>query len=68
MKRQSRHVYAVIRVNEFQSESRDWDVRITVKEVVMTKDEACREVERLNEVNKKKRVFYFWQLTRMVER
>jgi hypothetical protein len=66
MKRPNTHVYAIVRVNEFQPPTSAWDVRVTVKEVVATRDDAQREVERLNAVKRGKRCFYFWQLTRMI--
>lgn len=68
MKRQSKHLFAVVRIDEDRPEGTPWEFRVTVKEVVMTKDEACREVARLNEVNKGKQCCYFWQITRMVDR
>jgi hypothetical protein len=39
---------------------------ITVKEIVLTKEEAQREVDRLNGLNRNKQSTYFWQLTRLV--
>ena len=68
MKRQSKHLYAVIRVDKDYSESEPWESRISVKEVVLTPEEAEKEVERLNQLNGLKNDYYFWQTTRLVER
>jgi hypothetical protein len=67
MKRTARHVFAVVRVDAFQSSDSPWQNRITVKEVVQTEQEARTEVERLNTLNKAKGAVYFWQITRLVE-
>jgi len=67
MKRTAKHVFAIVRVDEFQSADVPWGNRITVKEIVMTEQEARREVERLNGINKQKGGVYFWQVTRWVE-
>jgi hypothetical protein len=53
-------VYAVVRVDEYSS-GRD---AITVKEVLPTIEAAEKEVERLNELNRDKGSYYFWQTTR----
>jgi len=67
MKRTTKHVFAIVRVDEFQSADVPWNNRITVKEIVSTEQEARLEVERLNGLNKKKGGVYFWQVTRLVE-
>ena len=38
---------------------------VTVKEVVLSSDEAEREVERLNRLDASKGCRYYWQLTRI---
>lgn len=53
-------VYAVIRIDEYSS-IRD---SITVKEILPTMEQAEREVERLNRLNRDKSSYYFWQATR----
>lgn len=67
MKRTTKHVFAIVRVDNFQSADVSWSNRITVKEIVATEQEARDEVERLNGLNAKKGGIYFWQLTRFVE-
>ena len=66
MKRTSKHVFAVVRVDEYQPADVPWTNRIIVKEIVMSEQEARLEVERLNELNKGKGCVYFWQVTRLV--
>jgi hypothetical protein len=41
--------------------------KVTVKQIVSTKDIAEREVERLTRINATKGCRYFWQTTRFVE-
>jgi hypothetical protein len=53
-------VYAVVRIDEFLSR-RD---AITVKEILPTLEQAEKEVERLNELNRDKGCYYFWQAAR----
>jgi hypothetical protein len=64
------HVYAVVRIDLPDSESVDeiagdpalW---ITVKEIVPTREEADKEVQRLNALNADKGCIYFSQVTRL---
>jgi hypothetical protein len=59
------HVYAIIRVDQFQgSETLPQDM-ITVTRIVH--DQACaeQEVERLNHLNADLGCTYFWQITRL---
>ena len=67
MKRTTKHVFAVIRLDRFQTESIPAPSCITVKEVVTTKEKAQSEVERLNAINQGKGCEYFWQITRLVD-
>jgi hypothetical protein len=53
------HVFVVIRVDEFEG-----DERITIKEVVTTREVAEREVDRLNQINGEKDCWYFWEQSR----
>lgn len=62
MKNQT-HVYAVIRLDNFLPP--DSEFRFTVKEIVLSKELAIKEVERLNLLVKDKDIQYIWQLTRM---
>jgi hypothetical protein len=62
--RNQKHVYAVIRIDEY-FEDTDMEKRITVKEIVETIDEADEEVKRLMKLNAEKGCKYFWQTTRM---
>lgn len=48
MKKTTKHVFAIIRADEFRSADVPWNNRITVKEIVTTEQEARLEVERLN--------------------
>jgi hypothetical protein len=56
------NLYAVIRVDEFDSVS--GDEGITIKEILPTLEEAVQEVERLNKLQADKRCHYFWRLGR----
>jgi hypothetical protein len=61
-------VFAVVRFDSslVQSSLEDinWDWAITVKEILPTREEAVREVERLNKLEAGKGSHYFWQTTR----
>ena len=60
-------LYAVFRIDEVAGASvENMAERITVKEVVLTMEEADAEVERLNDLNRKKGCRYFWQSTKYV--
>jgi hypothetical protein len=66
MKRATKDLYAVVRVDDWQLPDVPWTNRITVKEILTTEQEARTEVERLNKLNGTKNRFYFWQVTRPV--
>lgn len=55
-------LYAVIRIDDFQT---DDESRFTVKEIVLSEEEAVSEVDRLNQLNSPKGCRYFWQYTRL---
>lgn len=59
------HVYAVVRADTFQPDDVPQEERITVKKIVLSQENAEREVARLNALNIDKGVIYFWQMTRM---
>lgn len=56
------HVYAVLRIDEFEGVS--GDEAISIKEILPTLEEAVQEVERLNKLRQGKHCHYFWRLTR----
>ncbi|KNY25482.1 hypothetical protein [Pseudobacteroides cellulosolvens] len=57
------HVYAIIRIDKFID---DYKNAVTVKEVVLSLEDAEKEVERLNRINSDKDCLYFWQTTRLI--
>ena len=59
------HVYAVVRVDEFQGHDVSLQDKIRVKAIVSTPEKAESEVKRLNTINADKGCTYFWQLTRL---
>ncbi len=61
-----RHVYAIVRSNDFLAD-RDISSRVTVKKIVYALETAESEVKRLNELSAGKDYHYFWQLTRLEE-
>jgi hypothetical protein len=61
---ETRHVYAIIRLDRFNSAATPEEA-ITVTKIVSSLDFAKSEVERLNKLNGSKGVTYFWQTTRM---
>jgi hypothetical protein len=63
-----RHVFAIVRVDEFTREDMEMDQRIRVTKVVVSEDEAIAEVKRLNALQEKGGggSRYFWQMTRLV--
>ena len=67
MRRTTKHVFAVIRVDKFLADVSPPVNTITVKEVVLTQEEAESEVRRLSAINSDKDCLYFWQMTRLVE-
>lgn len=66
MARTNQHVYAIVRIDEFDDSSVTLEDMITVKEVVWSIEKAEAEVSRLNELNESKRCRYFWQTTRLI--
>ena len=61
------HVYAIVRVDEFDDQSTPIESKITVKEVVRSLEEAKAEVARLTMLNESRGAKYFWQTTRLIE-
>ena len=59
------HVYAIIRLDEFLSGTAPDRNLVTVKKVVRSREEAEREVHRLNQLNADKGCQYFYQITRL---
>lgn len=68
MKRQTQHVFAVVRVDTTAANSAEWTNRITVKEILETEEEALAEVDRLNLLNADRGCLYFFQKTRVVRK
>ncbi len=67
MKRDYSHVYAIIRVDEFQGPDCPVNDKVAVKEIVWTEAEADQEVDRLNSLpSKPKETYYYSQVTRLV--
>jgi len=66
VRRTTKHAFAVVRLDNFLVGSGPLANAITVKEVVLTKEEAEAEVRRLSTVNHKRDCQYFWQITRLV--
>ena len=66
MARTKQHVYAIVRIDEFDDSSATLEDMISVKEVVWSIEQAEAEVSRLNELNESKRCRYFWQTTRLI--
>lgn len=58
------HIYAIMRYETDADEKVPIDLRVTVKKVVVDAHYAESEVKRLNELNKDKGCYYFYQLTR----
>jgi hypothetical protein len=60
------HVYAIIRLDEAALSGAMPDRNlVVVKKVVRSKEEAEREVHRLNRLNADKKCQYFYQITRL---
>ena len=57
--------FAIVRVDEFLDAVVACRERITVKEIVWTRQAAESEVARLNALNANKGAEYFWQTTRV---
>ncbi len=62
--KKSEHLYAVIRYEIDAGNDTPIDLRITVKKVVVDPNFAAREVKRLNDLNREKGSYYFYQITR----
>ncbi len=62
--RKYQHIYAIIRYDIDADSDAPIDLRITVKKVVVDPQYAEAEVKRLNELNKDKDSYYFYQVTR----
>jgi hypothetical protein len=58
------HIYAVVRYETDADENTPIDLRVTVKKVVVDPHHAEEEVKRLNNLNKEKNCYYFYQVTR----
>jgi hypothetical protein len=65
--RQKRQVFAVVRVDDFPRLDVPIESKVTVKQIVATREIAEREVARLTRINADKGCRYFWQTTRFVE-
>jgi hypothetical protein len=65
MRKRNTPVYAVVRIDDYPSET--LENCITIKEIVWSLEEAEAEVARLNELNRSKRCRYFWQYTRLMD-
>ena len=61
----TRTAFAVVRFDKFLSDLQPLSRSFTVKEIVLTREEAESEVARLNELNKDKDREYFLQITRI---
>ena len=61
------HMYAIIRYETDSDPTTPIDLCVTVKKVVSDPHHAAKEVERLNELNKEKGCYYFYQITRFEE-
>lgn len=59
-------VYAIVRVDLFQTDDVPWDVRVRVKNIQRSAESAEEEVRRLNQINADKDCVYFWQETRLL--
>jgi len=62
------HVYAILRSDDFQDPSATPEVKITVKAIVWSQEQAEAEVQRLNALNAAKGCHYWWQSTRLFPR
>ena len=59
------HVYAIIRYETDAEQMAPIDFRVTVKKIVSDPHYAATEVQRLNDLNKDKGAYYFYQVTRL---
>jgi hypothetical protein len=67
MNKDYEHVYAVIRSDDFLGDDCPSEEKVTVKMIVRDRDEAEREVARLNALQKPGGPHYFWQVTRLLQ-
>jgi hypothetical protein len=56
--------YAVVRYDHYLGEDVAPEAKITVKEILPSREEAEREVQRLNALERSRDRVYFWQYTR----
>jgi hypothetical protein len=61
----SEHVFAIVRVDDFQKPEVSVDKRIAITKIVFDQESAEQEVKRLNDLSAGKRVHYFSQVTRL---
>jgi hypothetical protein len=59
------HVYAIIRIDDFLGEDVPIDHKITIKKIVHSAEIAKAEVTRLNELQGRDGVRYFFQVSRL---
>lgn len=62
--RQWIEAYAVVRYDHYLGADASSEAKVTVKEVLPTREEAEREVDRLNKLEAGRGSSYFWQYTR----
>ncbi len=62
-----RHVYAIVRVDQYDTLEVLLEERISVTKVLWSEQAAVLEVERLNNLNAGKKCRYFWLLTRLID-
>lgn len=67
MKKQSNHVFAIVRVDNWPGITVEPRNMITVKKIVCDIEIAIAEVDRLNKLNQHESRVYFWQTTRFEE-
>ena len=60
-----RHVYAIVRIDDFQGNEVPLKEKIAVKKIVCSQEKAMAEVDRLNNLHPDKQCTYFWQMTRL---
>jgi hypothetical protein len=63
-----RHVFAVIRLDEFHAASTEVEHRFAVTKVMLTEEAAEEEIARLNALNEDKGCRYVVHVTRLDER
>lgn len=62
--RQWIEAYAVVRYDHYLGDDASSEAKVTIKEVLPTREEAEREVDRLNALKAGRGSTYFWQYTR----